>query len=236
MISRTIFLTSVLLVLLAATLSAAPEAQINEATFNFGRVAQNQIVTHCFWLRSVGDDTLRVTKIWPGCGCTQIPLEDSTIAPGDSLPLQIIFATGRFHGEITKEPRIRTTASDWDIKLRLYVHVILDEDEWGPIEVKPERIDVSQFGEKPRRIARFHLVNRTDQDLELSITDSTYKSFEVKLPDKIAAGETIEGRIRVREDMMDSDLKESFTIRVDNMDNTFYSLPVRRFVRIIDKK
>ncbi|MCP4685926.1 MAG: DUF1573 domain-containing protein, partial [bacterium] len=65
------------LVVLATGVLAGPKLEIKEATFDFGRISQNRILTHDFWLRSVGDDTVRVIRLWPGCGCTQIPLEDS---------------------------------------------------------------------------------------------------------------------------------------------------------------
>ena len=51
---------------LLATAQAAPRLVIDDAEFNFGYVPQNSKISHIFWLRSVGDDSLKILKIVPG--------------------------------------------------------------------------------------------------------------------------------------------------------------------------
>jgi len=211
-----------------AVAEAGPQLQVKEATFDFGRVPQNRILKHDFWLKSVGDDTLRILRLWPGCGCTQMPLEDSTIAPGDSLPLQIIFNTGRFVGPVHKTPEVATNASAEKVKLNIHARVLTKDDPPQPLDIRPEMLDVSQFGEKTRRRARFHVENRTEHDMKLVVTDSTRKSFEIKLPGKVAAGETVEGLITVNEDSVESDFDESVTFRAFGPDESSYTLPIKR--------
>jgi len=216
------------LVVLSVAALAGPELEIKEATFDFGRISQNRILTHDFWLKSVGDDTLRVVRLWPGCGCTQIPLVDSTIPPGDSMPLTIIFNTGRFVGAVHKTPELTTNESGDRIQLNIHARVLTKDDGPGPLEVRPEVLDVSQFGEKTRRRARFHVENRTDHDMKLVVTDSTGKSFDIKLPGKVGAGETIEGLITVHEDRVEADFEESVTFRAFGSAESSYTLPVKR--------
>ena len=216
------------LISLAATASAGPMLEVKEATFDFGRISQNRVLKHNFWLKSVGDDTLRVLRLWPGCGCTQMPLEDSTIAPGDSIPLEIIFNTGRFVGRVHKTPELATNASADKVQLNIYATVLTNNDDPGPLEVTPQVLDVSQFGERTRRRARFHVVNRTDDDMKLVVTDSSGKSFELKMPDKVGAGETVEGIITVREEFVEDDFDESLTFRAFGPEESSYTLPVKR--------
>lgn len=56
----------ILLLLVAGTLSAAPRLEIPETTFNFGYAPQHAKISHDFWLRSSGDDTLRILRVVPG--------------------------------------------------------------------------------------------------------------------------------------------------------------------------
>jgi len=210
---------------------AGPQLEIINPTVNFGRVTQNKIVTTDFWIKSTGDDTLRITILWSGCGCAEIPLEDSTIAPGDSIPLRIIFSTGRFQGLTAKRPTVKTNASDDVIKLSILAEVILNSDDAWPVVLRPDILDVSQYGEKTRRRGSFHIENRSDEDLRVKVVDSVLKSFEVKIPNKIKAGETIEGRIRVREDMVTTDFTESVTFQIDGKESYFYTLPIMRSYR-----
>ncbi len=228
MVLKTMAICSFFLLCLAMSTQAEPRVEVSHGTIDFGYVHQGQTLTHAYWLKSIGSDTVRVTDIWPGCGCTQIPIEDSVIAPGDSLPLQVVFNTGRFRGSVKKQPKVTTNASDLKIRLYLYATIVTDSQDTGPLSVRPKRLDVSQFGEKTRRVAKFHIENHTDQDLKLAMVDSTLKSFEVKLPDKIGAGETVEGRIRVFEDRVETEFEESLTFRAEDLDHAVYTLPIRR--------
>lgn len=52
--------------LLVSAVSAAPRLVIEEEEFNFGYVPQNSKISHVFWLRSEGDDSLKILKVVPG--------------------------------------------------------------------------------------------------------------------------------------------------------------------------
>ena len=48
------------------TVQAAPRLTMPVSTFDFGYVPQNSGISHVFWLKSAGDDTLRILKVVPG--------------------------------------------------------------------------------------------------------------------------------------------------------------------------
>lgn len=228
-ITRQFLLTALLLG--AGQVWAGSQLEIINPTMNFGKVTQHKTVTTDFWIKSTGDDTLKITTLWSGCGCTEIPLADSSIAPGDSIPLRIIFSTGRFQGLVNKRPTVRTNASDEVIKLSILADVIFSYDEEWPVVLRPDILDVSQFGEKTRRLGKFHIENRGDEDLKLTVVDTVLKSFEIRIPDKIKAGETIEGRIRVRDEALELDFNESVTFRLEGKKSHYYTLPIWRRYR-----
>ena len=58
--------TVLLDVFLVATASALPKMFIPEEAFDFGYVPTNAKITHVFWLKSVGDDSLKIVKVVPG--------------------------------------------------------------------------------------------------------------------------------------------------------------------------
>lgn len=51
---------------LAALASAESNLTIPESLFDFGYAPQKSKLTHVFWLKSTGDDSLIITKIVPG--------------------------------------------------------------------------------------------------------------------------------------------------------------------------
>ena len=43
-----------------------PRLEVPEVSFNFGYVPQGSSISHTFWLKNVGGDTLRITDVRPG--------------------------------------------------------------------------------------------------------------------------------------------------------------------------
>ena len=79
---------------------------------------------------------MKITLIFPGCGCTDIPLEDSTIAPGDSTSLRIQFSTGKFMGPVNKRPTIKTDLTGkTPLKIDIHADVLVDGDSAWPVLV-----------------------------------------------------------------------------------------------------
>ena len=217
----------------ASVISAdGPGVEIVGATVNFGQVTQDKILVHDCWIKATGDRPVKITLIFPGCGCTQIPLEDSTIAPGDSTALRIQFNTSKFMGHINKRPTIKTNITGkTPLKLDIHADVLIEGDSAWPVVVQPDLLDVSQYTEKERRRASFHLVNRSDEDFAVTAIDTSLLAFEVNVPDKLKAGETIEGKLRVRKDRVEDDFEESVTFRLDGKESYYVTLPVQRRYR-----
>jgi len=224
-----------MLLSLSVTVSAAPDISFSETSFNFGKAPQRAAVSHTFWIKSTGTDTLVIEKVIPGCGCTKAPLKDSVLAPGDSTSLEIIFETKSFRGFVAKKPYLETNISDEKIYLRIDAELFPKPESITPISFEPFKLDVSQYTEKPRSKAKFHLVNKSDKDYEITMIDDANKAFDIKLPKKIKAGETIEGMITVHKDMLDKEFNSSFTIQINDDFQTRVSLPIRRILRNVKK-
>ena len=43
-----------------------PRIQVSETQFNFGRVGQGSRISHVFWIKNVGADTLLIQDVKPG--------------------------------------------------------------------------------------------------------------------------------------------------------------------------
>jgi hypothetical protein len=227
--------STLLSLILAGTIHAGPAIEIPNATFDFGRVCQHAKVAHTFWIKSVGDDTLKITKIVPGCGCTQAPLKDSTIAPGDSTELEIFFSTRSFRGPVTKKPYLETNTPEGRVYVKFKSVLVPEPDTLMPISLSPYNLDVSQFTELPRRKAKFLIQNKGDRDYELKLIDWSRKYFDVKLPKVVKAGETAEGLVIVHKDKIKSEFEQSLTFEINDGKHTRYTLPVKRIYRIKKK-
>ena len=106
-----------------------------------------------------------------------------------------------------------------------------DPEAAFPLRFDPYKLDVSQFGSKPRRSAIFTLENVSDTDYTFTLLDTSGRSFDLELPTRIKKGEKITGKVTVHEDAIKGDFEESFTIELNDQAKTRYTLPVRRMYR-----
>ena len=218
-----------------SSILSQPAISLPEVNFNFGKAPQHIALSHTFWIKSTGTDTLVINKVIPGCGCTKAPLQDSVLAPGDSTKLEIIFSTRSYRGFVAKRPYLETNISEEKVYLRIDAELFPEPESIGPVGFIPYKLDVSQFSERPRRKAKFLLENKSDKDYEITLIDGFNKSFDVKLPKKIKAGESAEGMITVHDDKINTQFEQSFTIQLNDDFRTLLSLPVKRILRVLKK-
>lgn len=231
---RIVIISTVLLFTFVISVFAGPAVEVSPSSFNFGKTIQRSKVSHTFWIKSTGDENLIITDIEPGCGCTKAPIEDTIVAPGDSTALEIILSTKSYRGYLSKRPYFKTNVPNDDKhELRIDAELIPNPEDIGPILSDPPQIDVSQFTEKPRRKAKFKLLNKADKELKLNLIDTAGKKFVVELPASIPANSTVEGTIIVNEDMIETEFEQSFTIMVDDDFATRISIPVQRTFRVL---
>jgi hypothetical protein len=223
----------VLIALMALAIStiAAPRLELRETEFDFGYAPQNSQLSHVFWLKSVGTDSLKITKVIPGCGCTQAPLEKSDVAPGDSTRLEIIFSTKAYVGPISKSPRIETNTGDSVTRVQFKVNCLLRPDSTYPVLFKPYKVDVSQYGETPRSEMAFTITNVSDSDLTVALAYKPDGLFDVTLPKSVKAGKTEPGLVKLRPEALEQSFEKSFTVQFGDAAKTRFTIPVKRTLK-----
>jgi len=76
-------LAALLLTAGAAAVFAGPEIKVDKTTYSGGDAAEGSILKAQFKITNTGNETLKITSVRPGCGCTVVSY-DSVIAPGKS--------------------------------------------------------------------------------------------------------------------------------------------------------
>lgn len=78
---------------------------LKEAEFNFGKIPQGKPVTHVFEIMNSGKDSLKITNVQAGCGCTTPEWEkDKVLAPGAGTKITVGYnaaAEGQFNKPVT---------------------------------------------------------------------------------------------------------------------------------------
>ena len=57
---------AVLILFLVAQAMAVPKMFLPEEKFDFGFTPQDSKISHVFWIKSVGEDTLKILNVKPG--------------------------------------------------------------------------------------------------------------------------------------------------------------------------
>ncbi|MBK7141591.1 MAG: DUF1573 domain-containing protein [bacterium] len=201
---------------------------ISPGTHNFGKIPQHAVANKRFWIKSTAPKPIKISHVIPDCGCTNVMLLDSTIAPGDSVALDLIFHSRAFVGYMTKRPAVKIEGSNENAVIQFYAEVLVKPETARPLVMEPVKVDVSQFGEKVRRKGTFKLTNFTAFDLNIQVVDSSFKSFEINIPTVIKAGKSIEGQVIVRKEYIETEFEEAFTIELNDDGRTRYAIPVFR--------
>ncbi len=230
---RVVVALAALTILCVASLQAAPQLMMQDTVYDFGYVPQNAHISHIFWLKSVGTDTLKIVKVTPGCGCTQAPIDKEMLAPKDSTRLEIIFNTGSYIGPVEKTPRVSFNDSIGEHIIHFRANVEQRPDSTFPLVISPYKLDISQFGEKPRTEIRFTIRNVTTQPLKTDLISYSSDYFQVELPKSIDAGKSADGMIRLSKDAAGKDFEKSFTFQLNDERQSRYTVPVKRTLRAL---
>ena len=86
-------------------LANAPKIVFENENFNFDTVSQGTKVSHSFIFRNDGKSDLIIRKTKSSCGCTATQPEKTTLLPGESSKIDIVFNTagrkGKQHKSVT---------------------------------------------------------------------------------------------------------------------------------------
>jgi hypothetical protein len=222
------------LVLVSGSVLAAPKIKLSESNYSFGKTLQHSVLTKRFWIKSASDKPVKITEALQDCSCTDLYIKDSTIKPGDSVPLDITLHSRNFIGFVNKRSHYLVEGSPDTTYLMLYAEVLVKPEEEKPILIAPNRVDVSQFGVKPRRKGTFTLTNNTSLDYDIIVVDSIAKSFDLTLPKTIKAGQKVEGTVIVRKDKVETSFEESFAFELSDDGRSRFSVTVARLYQPAD--
>ncbi len=216
---------------LAGMTQAAPKLVIEPPEFDFGYVPQHSKISHAFTLSSTGEDSLKITKVIPGCGCTKTPLAKSELAPGEKTELEVIFSTKRYANSVTKRPKIVTNEEPSSKSVPIFANVVTRPDSTYPVIITPYKLDISQFGETVRDKMKFTISNVSEEDLKLSMVYTPDGVFEVTLPQSVAAGGKAQGMLKLKPEAVHGSFEKSFTFQLSDVAGTRFTVPVKRTVR-----
>ncbi|MEA2030733.1 MAG: DUF1573 domain-containing protein [candidate division Zixibacteria bacterium] len=195
---------------------------------NFGMLPKNSILNHTFWLKSVGDDTVKIDAIKTGCSCAISKIERNWLAPGDSMAVKIEWDVSRYHSSIFRSIRVFYDSIKSPLRMNLKGSVVQKLDSARPISISPYRFEFASTAQKEIDSIQFTLTNRSSEDLNISNISGNPEQCKFVLPSTIPANSSVTGHIRLKPEYNKKEFQTSITLAVNNKQQTNFTIPIRR--------
>lgn len=226
----TTFAMLLLVLIFASALTAAPKLAFQHSYFDFGYAPQEAKLTHTFWIKSVGNEDLKITEVKTGCSCTKAPLTKRVIAPGDSTDLEVTFSTGRYKNRVLKKPTIYSNEGEEGRSATIIAHLFTNPDSTAPLLIKPFIVNMPIGDGTGKTTAEFSIRNVSDKTVGLNMVDLPEDYFNIDLPDSISAGDQARGYVQLTTKGVKNAFEKSFTFEINDKNKTRYSLCISRLI------
>lgn len=177
-----LFLTCVVII---NTAISAPKFSFDGGnTYDWGKIRNiDSLLKTDLRIYNVGDDTLKIFSVRPGCGCTSSPLDKTNIEPGGFATAKITLQLPKHPGKHTKQIKFSTNDPDnQEIYYYLKVEVV------PPIKFFPDaKIMASNMIAGDTTTYKILMENLTEEDIIIKepTADPSYVISTNLVPDLV---------------------------------------------------
>ena len=125
---KRIYFFSALTSFLAALAFSQPKLSLDKPEVDIGTIYGGVKKTGTITLKNIGNDTLRIISVQPGCGCTAIKQPKAFLLPGESDIVELEFNSAGYRGKVEKHLSINTndpTSRYVDVKILAEIKEVL---------------------------------------------------------------------------------------------------------------
>jgi hypothetical protein len=150
--------------------------QFETPTYDFGRAKSGDAIKHTFVFTNTGCETLEISNVRPGCGCTTAGEWTKKVDPGKTGEIPIQVNTANFNGPIMKNVSV-----DSNDKAAPTSVLYLKGTVWKPIDINPQfaMINVPPDTQAGSTVVR--IINNMDEPITLSKPEISNTNFSATL-------------------------------------------------------
>ena len=208
-----------------------PKLEVPETVFDYGYTTQGSKISHVFWLKNTGTDTLRLLDVRPGCGCTKSSLKKKALSPGDSTDVEVVFSTGAYSGALRKSSTILSESpGEGPLPLSFTASPTPNPDSVRPVTFSPPRLNLDSLrdlAKAPVWEGKVSIRNWSGQSLQIRQVSPPLAHIHVETPKgDIPPGK--EASLHIKIDPVDADtmIAKSLTFELSDSSHTRYTLPI----------
>lgn len=103
--------------------TATAKFEIKDKTFNFGDIAEGEIVTHTFHFKNTGKKGLVILNVESSCGCTIPKYDKKPIPPGGEGKIEVEFNSSGRYGKQYKVINIFANVPQKVVELKIIANI-----------------------------------------------------------------------------------------------------------------
>jgi hypothetical protein len=219
---KRILLALVIVLGIAASALADPKIFVPEPYFDFGNVPQKSSIKHDYVIKNIGTDTLRITRVKPGWGCTTAPIKKKVLAPGDSTVVEMTFNSRTYRTKIKKYATIYSNDPQKPtMKIHLEVKAGVRPDSTLNFSYSPYSVKLDK--DKKKGEIEFFADSQSDMIIQQISPDVYGLDIDIK-KDKIKAGKKGKIKFKWKNPVEIENIEKSITFAIN--DTTRISIPV----------
>jgi hypothetical protein len=160
-----------------------------------------------------------------------MPLEQTIIAPGDSMKVGVHWDTGRRIGSAGKFPRIYVEGQHDPERVFLSADIAARLDSTRPVSLGPFKAELARMGSKSVDSVRIAVTNHSNRAISFARISEPVAEFMVVAPDSLQPNETSIVTISIVPEFRDKEFAESVTFAFDGGVQNIagkITIPVRR--------
>jgi uncharacterized cupredoxin-like copper-binding protein len=230
--AKNFILLSLLLVSLCP-LAMAQEKELSRARiflpdtrWDFGYIPQGGSVSHIFQVKNIGEDTLIIIRVRPGCACTMVPLSKDRLAPDETTDLEVIFDSEKIRkGKTTKGVQI--TSNDPTKPFQDLQFTARVGEANSLVKLDPEEVRFDTILDKKRVEQKVSLENISEEKLSVELIDEPSGFVKLDLDKRtLKPGEKTEIVLSLRKDAPEGNFRTCFTLNFQNSKTARVTVPV----------
>jgi len=150
------------LMFLTSSCFSQPKLEIEGGdTYDWGKInPKGQPLTAKIKFFNRGTDTLRITEVKPGCGCTTAPLDKNKIEPGGFATLSVTLKVSS-DGPVSKSITIRTNDEQFPVK-----YLVLKAEITSPIGLSMPYIAMTNMKVGQESLSKITIKNNTKKTVK----------------------------------------------------------------------
>lgn len=203
-----------------------------DTRWDFGYVPKGGSVSHVFRIKNIGEDTLIIVKVRPGCGCTMAPLSKDRLAPDETADLEVIFDSEKIReGRTSKKVQIISNDPTKPFEDLLFTARVGETNSL--VKFIPEGISFDTVVQKKKVTRSITVENISEEKLSIDLIDQPKEFVELDLKNKsLKPGEKTEIILQLKDDVPSGNFRTSFTLSFENSKVVRVSIPVDGVVAI----